>query len=88
MQEEPQVTIGLREIYDTVVSTHEAVRSYAPRLDAVERLAKEANTTAHDAHEMSTSNARHIAIVRNAAWTLFGGSILAFVSAWAMHLKW
>lgn len=87
MTTQPQdgVTIGLREIYDMLVRTHEAVQSYGPRLDAIEKVSGEAHKTATDAMALSATNAKHIGVMWRAVTTISAGTIIAFVTAWASH---
>jgi len=84
-EDEQVVKITLREIYDTVVRTHEAVQAYGPRLDAVEKVAEVARKTADSAQDISQGNARHISAMWKAVVTIAGGAIIALINAWAYH---
>lgn len=79
------ITIGLREIYDTVIRTHEAVQSYGPRLDAVEKQSAEAYKTANAADVRSKENTRHIGLMWKVVGVVTASTFAAFVGAWASH---
>jgi hypothetical protein len=62
------VTIGLREIYDKVTQTHEAVQQLSPRLATVEKNAEQALRVATDADVRSKENRRQL----NIRWKVLG----------------
>ncbi|WP_436664240.1 hypothetical protein ACOALA_04135 [Alicyclobacillus acidoterrestris] len=73
------VEIGLREIYDKVLETHGAVQMYGPRLDAVEKKADEALSTANKADILSQENKKQQRLMWKILGTLGSGAALTYI---------
>lgn len=88
MSEQEGVTITLREVYDTVTKTHEAVQLMSPQMARVEQTATEALRIATDADNRSKDNEHRLRVVRNVFGPIATGTALAFIGNWlSKHMQ-
>ncbi|MFB5192807.1 hypothetical protein [Alicyclobacillus fastidiosus] len=73
------VVIGLREIYDKVTQTHEALQLMSPKMIDLEKKADTAMQIATEAKELSISNKKGLGWIQKAFVTVASGATLSFI---------